>query len=76
MRRFGRFFGRTSPLTLEQQLDPQTQLQLSMQERASIVPAEVLYHSRRDDTHHRVYIHRSEEALLCTDGNQQDRNFI
>nr|AYR16591.1 ORF3 [Taro bacilliform CH virus] len=34
--------------TLEQQIDPQVQLTNSMQERAAIVPAEVLYHSRRD----------------------------
>ncbi|KAG6513896.1 hypothetical protein ZIOFF_024233 [Zingiber officinale] len=56
-------------------MDPQTQLRLSMQERAAIVPAEVLYHSRRDDAHHRVYIHRSEEAMLVTE-NQIDRAFI
>nr|AWK49042.1 ORF3 [Taro bacilliform CH virus] len=62
--------------TLEQQIDPQVQLTNSMQERAAIVPAEVLYHSRRDDVHHRVYVHRSEEALLCTDNQQQDRIFI
>ncbi|KAG6472176.1 hypothetical protein ZIOFF_069633 [Zingiber officinale] len=61
--------------SLEQQLDPQTQLRLSMQERASIVPAEVLYHSRRDDVHHRIYVHRSEEAMLVT-SNQIDRAFI
>ncbi|KAG6518597.1 hypothetical protein ZIOFF_022077 [Zingiber officinale] len=47
-----------------------------MQERASIVPAEVLYHSRRDDAHHRVYVHRSEEAMLVTDNHQVDRSFI
>ncbi|KAG6535978.1 hypothetical protein ZIOFF_001013 [Zingiber officinale] len=52
--------------TLEQQFDPQVQLRLSMQERASIVPAEVLYHSRRDDAHHRVYVHRSEKVILVT----------
>ncbi|KAG6469583.1 hypothetical protein ZIOFF_070512 [Zingiber officinale] len=46
-----------------------------MQERASIVPAEVLDHSRRDDAHHRVYVHRSEEAVLVT-SNQVDRAFI
>ncbi|KAG6514302.1 hypothetical protein ZIOFF_024652 [Zingiber officinale] len=61
--------------SLEQQLDPQTRLRLSMQERASIVPAEGLYHSRRDNVHHRVYIHRSEEAMLVT-SNQIDRAFI
>ncbi|KAG6499442.1 hypothetical protein ZIOFF_039230 [Zingiber officinale] len=56
-------------------MDPQVQLRLSMQERAAIVPAEVLYHSRRDDVHHRVYMHRSEEALLVT-RNQVDLSFI
>ncbi|XP_042406492.1 uncharacterized protein LOC121996553 [Zingiber officinale] len=61
--------------SLEQQLDPQIQLRLSMQERTSIVAAEVLYHSRRDDIHHRVYMHRSEEAILVTT-NQVDRALI
>ncbi|KAG6468167.1 hypothetical protein ZIOFF_072738 [Zingiber officinale] len=71
-----RFFGGESyNTTLEQQMDPQTQLRLSMQERASIVPAEVLYHSRQDDAHHRVYVHRAEEAVLVTN-NQVDRTFI
>ncbi|KAG6502417.1 hypothetical protein ZIOFF_042310 [Zingiber officinale] len=70
-----RIAGRSYNNALEQQLDPQTQLRLSMQERASIVPAEVLYHSRRDDVHHRVYVHRSEEAILVT-SNQVDRAFI
>ncbi|KAG6484110.1 hypothetical protein ZIOFF_060904 [Zingiber officinale] len=47
-----------------------------MRERAAITPAEVLYHSRRDDAKHRVYLHRSEEAILCTDNHQIDRTFI
>ncbi|CAD5196038.1 unnamed protein product, partial [Musa acuminata subsp. malaccensis] len=46
-----------------------------MRERAAIAPAEILYHSRRDDAHHRVYTHRSEEAMLVTN-NQEDRAFI
>ncbi|KAG6484333.1 hypothetical protein ZIOFF_052848 [Zingiber officinale] len=72
-----RLTGRASPsYTLEQQLDPQAQLQALMIERASIVPAEVLYHSRRDDEHHWVYLHRSEEPLLMINSNQADRNFI
>lgn len=62
--------------TLEMEVDPQETLRLSMRERARIVPAEVLYHSRRDDTQHRVYVHRSEEAILCTDESQVDRSFI
>ncbi|KAG6506566.1 hypothetical protein ZIOFF_031890 [Zingiber officinale] len=73
-RRLGRQLtgGTSSRYTLEQQLEPEAQLELSMQERASIVPAEVLYHSRRDDSHHRVYVHRSEEAILVTDNHQVD----
>ncbi|KAJ4714060.1 ORFIII-like polyprotein [Melia azedarach] len=47
-----------------------------MQERARIVPAEVLYRTRRDNPHHMVYTHRSEESVLVTDGNQLDRTFI
>ncbi|KAG6472319.1 hypothetical protein ZIOFF_069779 [Zingiber officinale] len=65
----------SSQYTLEQQLDPQVQLRLSMQERASIVPVEVSNHSRRDDVHHRVYAHRSEEVVLITDGGQLDKSF-
>lgn len=61
--------------TLEQQIDPQTDLRTSLRERAAIVPAEILYYSRRDDAHHRVYVHRSEEAILDTN-NQVDRTFI
>ncbi|KAG6528329.1 hypothetical protein ZIOFF_010482 [Zingiber officinale] len=68
--------GTSTRQTLEQQIEPEAQLQLSMQERASIVPAEVLYYSRRDDAHHGVYVHRSEEAMLVTDNHQADRNFI
>ncbi|AAA03171.1 polyprotein [Cacao swollen shoot Togo B virus] len=62
--------------TLEQEIDPQTTLRLSMQERARLVPAEVLYRSRRDTVHHRVYTHRSEESVLCVGGSQVDRAFI
>nr|AXG50786.1 ORF3 [Piper yellow mottle virus] len=61
---------------IDQSLDPQKQLLKSMTKRASIVPAEVLYHSRKDDVNHKVYIHRSEEALSVTEGNQVDRTFI
>ncbi|THU50665.1 hypothetical protein C4D60_Mb06t22690 [Musa balbisiana] len=58
-----RIFG--SPSTrniLEQQIDPQVQLRLSMRERAAIAPAEVLYHSRRDDAHHRPLSSNLEEG--------------
>nr|ASG91901.1 polyprotein [Cacao swollen shoot virus] len=62
--------------TLEQEIDPQTTLRMSMQERARLVPAEVLYRSRSDTVNHRVYTHRSEESILCTEGSQIDRTFI
>ncbi|KAG6506468.1 hypothetical protein ZIOFF_031791 [Zingiber officinale] len=77
-RRLGRRLtgGSTPAYTLEQQIDPQAQLRLSMQERAVIAPAEVLCHSIRDDAHHQVYVHHSEEAILVTEGNQLDRMFI
>ena len=63
-------------MTLEEQVDPDTQLRRSLRDRAAIVPAEVLYNSRRDDNNHRVYNHLSEEAILCTDNQQIDRPFI
>nr|QUQ60708.1 polyprotein [Cacao mild mosaic virus] len=64
------------PETLETQIDPQAELSMSLQRRASIVPAEVLYHSRQDDINHRVYQHWSEEAVNCTDGQQIDRTLV
>nr|QIM56922.1 ORF3 polyprotein [Cacao swollen shoot virus] len=70
-----RLHGRTYEETLEQEVAPETTLRLSMRERARLVPAEVLYHSRTDDAQHGVYNHRSEEAILCTT-NQVDRSFI
>ncbi|KAG6468615.1 hypothetical protein ZIOFF_073304 [Zingiber officinale] len=51
------------------------QANTQIQDRAALVPAEVLYHSRRDDAHHSVYVHQSEEAILVTT-NQVDRSFI
>ncbi|THU58542.1 hypothetical protein C4D60_Mb03t15450 [Musa balbisiana] len=63
-----RIFGGSNPnqQILEQQIDPQAQLRLSMRERAAIAPAEALYRSRRDDAHHRVYMHRSETITRMT----------
>ncbi|KAK6924282.1 Zinc finger, CCHC-type [Dillenia turbinata] len=62
--------------TLETAINPERELNLSLQRRASIVPAEVLYHSRSDDINHQVYIHRSEESILCLDNDQIDRVMI
>ncbi|QBH21733.1 polyprotein [Polyscias mosaic virus] len=62
--------------TLEAQIDPERELTQSLQRRASIIPAEVLYHSRTGDVNHRVYTHWSEEAVSCLDGEQVDRTLI
>ncbi|ACS44708.1 ORF3 protein [Sugarcane bacilliform Guadeloupe D virus] len=62
--------------TLALLMNPEVELQRSMQERARTVPAEVLYMTRRDDIHHRVYHHRSEERMLVLRNDQQDRTFI
>ncbi|AAR86692.1 polyprotein III [Banana streak GF virus] len=62
--------------TLALLMDPEVELRRSMQERARTVPAEVLYMTRRDDIHHRVYHYRSEEGMLITGSDQQDRTFI
>nr|WEX32083.1 polyprotein [Dioscorea bacilliform SN virus] len=61
--------------TLEQQIDPEKTLQLSAIRRASMVPAEVLYHARPDTVNHKVYMHWSEEADLIVN-NQHDSTFI
>nr|ANV20890.1 ORF3 protein [Dioscorea bacilliform RT virus] len=61
--------------TLEQQVEPEKTLQLSSVQRASLVPAEVLYHSRPDTVNHKVYMHWSEESDLIING-QHDSTFI
>nr|ABI47986.1 ORF3 protein [Dioscorea bacilliform virus] len=61
--------------TLEQQVDPERTLQLSAIKRASMIPAEVLYHARPDTINHKVYMHWSEEADLIAN-NQHDSTFI
>lgn len=62
--------------TLALLMDPEVELRRSMQERARTVPAEVLYMTRRDNIHHRVYHYRSEERMLVIGSGQQDRTFI
>ncbi|UYC36391.1 polyprotein [Black pepper virus B] len=52
--------------TLEQQIDPEQQLALSSQRRASIVPAEILYNSNWSEPQHRVYQHYSERRIRVT----------
>uniref|UniRef100_A0A5K1AE72 Polyprotein n=1 Tax=Nymphaea colorata TaxID=210225 RepID=A0A5K1AE72_9MAGN len=61
---------------LEEQLQPEQQLSISLRERANMVPAEALYASRSNTSQHRVYQHLSEEAISCLDEQQVDRPFI
>nr|CAA64269.1 unnamed protein product [Dioscorea bacilliform virus] len=68
-------FGKYYQPTLEQQVDPEKTLQLSSMQRASLVPAEVLYHSRPDTVNHKVYMHWSEESDLVVN-RQYDSTFI
>ncbi|KAG6532384.1 hypothetical protein ZIOFF_006224 [Zingiber officinale] len=66
-----RFSGRTNNTrTLESQLNPEAELELSQQRRASLVPAETLYSTQWSEPRHRVYQHYSETRILVTEGQQ------
>ncbi|KAG6507874.1 hypothetical protein ZIOFF_033227 [Zingiber officinale] len=56
--------------TLESQLNPEAELELSQQRRASLVPAETLYTTHWSEPRHRVYQHYSETRVLVTEGQQ------
>ncbi|QED42786.1 ORF3 [Agave badnavirus A] len=62
--------------TLALLMNPDVELRRSMSERARTVPAEVLYQTRRDDIHHRVYLFRCEERMRIVNNDQADRTFI
>ncbi|XP_074562903.1 uncharacterized protein LOC141819524, partial [Curcuma longa] len=62
--------GRNEARTLESQLNPEAELELSQRRRASLVPAETLYSSRWSEPRHRVYQHYSETRILVTGGQQ------
>ncbi|ACV74337.1 putative polyprotein [Pelargonium vein banding virus] len=62
--------------TLESELDPEAEIQLSQRRRANMVPAEVLYEEGWSSTRlHRVYQHYSEERILST-GEQVELPFV
>ncbi|GJW04720.1 hypothetical protein Tco_1563576 [Tanacetum coccineum] len=66
-----RVFGRNNyNITLESDVDPERQLELSRERRANLVPAEVLYSNNRSTARHRVYQHYSEQRILCVNDNQ------
>ncbi|XP_042377728.1 uncharacterized protein LOC121970821 [Zingiber officinale] len=56
--------------TLESQLNPEAELELSQRQRASLVPAETLYSTNWSEPRHRVYQHYSETRILVIGGQQ------
>jgi hypothetical protein len=62
--------------SLESQLNPDTELNLSQYRRAQQVPAETLYQAGWTETNHRVYQHYSDERILVMDGAQVELPFI
>ncbi|PKU80618.1 hypothetical protein MA16_Dca012375 [Dendrobium catenatum] len=62
--------------SLESQLDPEAELQLSQRKRANLVPAETLYEDGWTAQHHRVYQHYTEERVLALDEHQVNLPFI
>ncbi|KAH7512922.1 hypothetical protein FEM48_Zijuj12G0141700 [Ziziphus jujuba var. spinosa] len=62
--------------TIESQLNPEEQLQLSRSRRTELVPAEILYSTGMNPAQHRVYQHYSEEDILCVGDQQVDLPLI
>ncbi|KAG6477907.1 hypothetical protein ZIOFF_061339 [Zingiber officinale] len=61
---------RNGTRTLESQLNPEAELELSQRRRASLVPAETLYSINWSEPRHRAYQHYSETRILVTGGQQ------
>ncbi|KAJ1698241.1 hypothetical protein LUZ63_006753 [Rhynchospora breviuscula] len=62
--------------SLESQMNPDTELNISQYRRAQQVPAETLYQVGWSENRHRVYQHYSDERTLVTDGQQVELPFI
>jgi Viral movement protein (MP) len=62
--------------SLESQLNPDAELNISQYRRAQQVPAETLYQAGWAERNHRVYRHYSDERVLVTDGAQVELPFI
>ncbi|KAG6524305.1 hypothetical protein ZIOFF_014211 [Zingiber officinale] len=58
--------------TIETQLSPEAQLEISITQRARMVPAKILYSTGYRPAQHQVYQHYSEEGILCVENNQVD----
>ncbi|KAG6484612.1 hypothetical protein ZIOFF_053133 [Zingiber officinale] len=61
---------RNGSRTLESQLNPEAELELSQRRRASLVPAETLYSTNWSEPRHRVNQHYSETRILVIGGQQ------
>ncbi|AVA17861.1 polyprotein [Birch leaf roll-associated virus] len=61
--------------TLESELNPDAELQISQRRRARIIPAETLYGALNSEPEHRVYQHYSEQRVSLID-DQQDFRLI
>ncbi|KAJ1685823.1 hypothetical protein LUZ63_017213 [Rhynchospora breviuscula] len=62
--------------SLESQMNPDAELNISQYRRAQQVPAETLYQAGWTENRHRVYQHYSDERTLVTDGQQVELPFI
>ena len=62
--------------SLESQLNPDSELNISQFRRAQSVPAETLYQDGWTATQHRVYQHYSDQRILITDEQQLELPFI
>ncbi|KAJ3705004.1 hypothetical protein LUZ61_008709 [Rhynchospora tenuis] len=62
--------------TLESQMSPDAELNISQYRRAQQVPAETLYRAGWSENQHRVYQHYSDERVLVTEGQQIELPFI
>ncbi|KAJ4791883.1 polyprotein [Rhynchospora pubera] len=62
--------------SLESQMNPDAELNISQYRRAQQVPAETLYQAGWSESRHRVYQHYSDERTLVTDGQQVELSFI
>ncbi|KAJ4791359.1 polyprotein [Rhynchospora pubera] len=62
--------------SLESQMNPDAELNISQYRRAQQVPAETLYQAGWSESRQRVYQHYSDERTLVTDGQQVELSFI
>ncbi|KAJ3706170.1 hypothetical protein LUZ61_009875 [Rhynchospora tenuis] len=62
--------------TLESQMSPDAELNISQYRRAQQVQAETLYRTGWSENQHRVYQHYSDERVLVTEGQQIELPFI